>query len=145
MLPRGALYILQRGVQWKQGVVVYRTLYTSLLYNTTPIHCTPHPLHPPLQSIHSQKAKRRRLSWLSWPRSDDCRGCRDLWFLLPVMLVGFAPKKKRRRQTNIYNRMLSFIQWISGINITETNTIKQHKANASQNSGGTSLNDLSLA
>ena len=45
------LYILQRGVQWKQGVVVYMTLYTSLLYNTTPIHCTPDPLHPPLQSI----------------------------------------------------------------------------------------------
>ena len=29
------------------------TLYISLLYNTTPIHCTPDPLHPPLQSIHS--------------------------------------------------------------------------------------------
>ena len=39
----GTLYIPQRGVQWKQGVVVYMTLYTSLLYNTTPS-----PLHPPL-------------------------------------------------------------------------------------------------
>ena len=46
------VYILQRGVQWKQGVVVYIVLYTVSLYNTTPIHCTPHPLHPPLQSIH---------------------------------------------------------------------------------------------
>ena len=45
-------YILQRGVQWKKGVVNYMTLYTSLLYNTAPIHCTPDPLHPPLQSIH---------------------------------------------------------------------------------------------
>ena len=45
------LYILQRGVQWKQGVVVYIILYTMLLYNTTPIHCTPFPLHPPLPSI----------------------------------------------------------------------------------------------
>ena len=44
-------YIPQRGVQWKQGVVIYMTLCTSLLYSTTPIHCTPHPLHPPLQSI----------------------------------------------------------------------------------------------
>ena len=44
-------YIPQRGVQWKQGVVIYLTLYASLLYNTTPIHCTPDPLHPPLQSI----------------------------------------------------------------------------------------------
>ena len=32
---RGAVdsYILQRGVQWKQGVVVYMTLYTSSLYD----------------------------------------------------------------------------------------------------------------
>ena len=45
-------YILQRGVQWKQGVVSYMALYTSFLYNTTPTHCTPLPLHPPLQSIH---------------------------------------------------------------------------------------------
>ena len=44
-------YIPQRGVQWTQGVVIYLTLYTSLLCNTTPIHCTPDPLHPPLQSI----------------------------------------------------------------------------------------------
>ena len=41
-----ALYILQRGVQWKQGVVIRMLLCTSLLCNTTPIHCTPNPLHP---------------------------------------------------------------------------------------------------
>ena len=46
------VYIPQRGVQWKQGAVIYMTLYTSSLYNTTPTHCTPDPLHPPLQSIH---------------------------------------------------------------------------------------------
>ena len=45
------LYILQRGVQWKQGVVIEMMLYTSLLYNTTPIHCTLLPLHPPLMNI----------------------------------------------------------------------------------------------
>ena len=45
------LYILQRGVQRKQGVVNYMMLFTILLYNTTTVHCTPHPLHPPLQSI----------------------------------------------------------------------------------------------
>ena len=33
--------IHQRGVQWKQGVVVYMLLDTSVLYDTTPIHCTP--------------------------------------------------------------------------------------------------------
>ena len=37
----GRFYILQRVVQWKQGVVIYMTLYTSVLYDTTPIHCTP--------------------------------------------------------------------------------------------------------
>ena len=41
-----SLKIHQRGVQWKQGVGIYMMLYTSLLYNTTPIHCTPLPLHP---------------------------------------------------------------------------------------------------
>ena len=41
------LYIPQRGVQWKQEVEIYMISYTSLLYDTTPIHCTPLPLHPP--------------------------------------------------------------------------------------------------
>ena len=48
------VYIPQRGVQRKQGVVIYMTLYTSLLYNTTPIHCTPLPLHPPVMNTHRQ-------------------------------------------------------------------------------------------
>ena len=39
--------IHQRGVQWKQGVVIYMMLCTSLLYYTTPIHCTALRLHPP--------------------------------------------------------------------------------------------------
>ena len=42
--------IHQRGVRWKQGVVIYMILYTSLLYSTTPIHCTPLRLHPPLMN-----------------------------------------------------------------------------------------------
>ena len=50
-------YIPQRGVQWKQGVVIYMTLYTSLLYNTTPIHCTPLPLHPPCNEYPSLQAE----------------------------------------------------------------------------------------
>ena len=51
---RTELYIPQRGVQWKQGVVIYRMLYTSLLYNTTPIHCTPLPLHPPVMNAQER-------------------------------------------------------------------------------------------
>ena len=30
---------------------LYMMLCTSLLYNTTPIHCTPLPLHPPLRNV----------------------------------------------------------------------------------------------
>ena len=42
--------IHQWGVQWKQGVMIYMMLYTSLFYNTTPIYCTPLPLHPPVMN-----------------------------------------------------------------------------------------------
>ena len=51
---RPCFKIHQRGVQWKQGVVIYMLLYTSLLYNTTPIHCTPLPLHPPVVNTQSR-------------------------------------------------------------------------------------------
>ena len=46
--------IHQRGVQWKQGVVIYIMLYTILLYKTIPIHCTPLRLHPPLMNTQIQ-------------------------------------------------------------------------------------------
>ena len=49
---RKCFKIHQRGVQWKQGVVIYTILYTSLLYHTTPIHCTSLPLHPPVMNAH---------------------------------------------------------------------------------------------
>ena len=49
------LKLHQRGVQWKQGVVIYVMLCTSLSYNTTPIHCTPLPLHPPLRNVDERK------------------------------------------------------------------------------------------
>ena len=49
--PPRRVYIPQRGVQWKQGVVIYMMLYISLLYNTTRIRCTPLPLHPTVMNI----------------------------------------------------------------------------------------------
>ena len=49
-------YIPQRGVQRKQGVVIYMMLCTFLLSNTTPIRCTPLPLHPPLMNSHDWRA-----------------------------------------------------------------------------------------
>ena len=45
--------IHQRGVQWKQGVVICMMLYTRLLHNTTPIHCTPLALHHPVMNTQS--------------------------------------------------------------------------------------------
>ena len=50
--------IHRRGVQWKQGVVIYMMLHTNLLYNTTPIHCTPLSLHPPV--MNTQQLRRRK-------------------------------------------------------------------------------------
>ena len=47
--------IHQRGVQWKQGVVIYMTLYTSLIHKTIPIHCTPLALHPPLMNTQTSR------------------------------------------------------------------------------------------
>ena len=38
-----ALKIHQRGVQWKQDVVMCMLLYTILFYNTTAIHCNEYP------------------------------------------------------------------------------------------------------
>ena len=65
--PSELLKIYQRGVQWKQGVVVYMMLYTTLLYNTTPIHCTPLRLHPPLmntqQSAEGARGGARERPW----------------------------------------------------------------------------------
>ena len=49
-----------KGVQWKQGVVNYMMLCTILLYNTTPIHCTPLPLHPPLLRVSNSGRARSR-------------------------------------------------------------------------------------
>ena len=48
-----ALKIHQSGVQWKQGVVICTMLYTSVLHDTTPIHCTPLPLHPPVMNTQA--------------------------------------------------------------------------------------------
>ena len=50
--------IQQRGVQWKQGVVVYMMLLAVLLYNTTPIHCTPLRLHPSLMNTQVRTLQR---------------------------------------------------------------------------------------
>ena len=50
--------IHQRGVQWKQGVVIYMMLFISLFYNATPIHCTLLRLHPPLMNTQRSSAAR---------------------------------------------------------------------------------------
>ena len=95
-------YIPQRGVQWKQGVVIYMTLYTSLLYNTTPIHCTPDPLHPPLQSIQL----------LDHPMH-------TLWLILQAVFE--APETRRKRGRNVAARQ--FFQ------IVDASKMKQSSCN----------------
>ena len=37
-------------------VVICMVLYTMSLYNTSPIRCTPLPLHPPVMNIQSDGA-----------------------------------------------------------------------------------------
>ena len=69
--PDGAtLYILQRGVQWKQGVVIRMLLYTILLCNTTQIHCTPLRLHPPVMNTHTPNLPTNLISLLRFVDSD---------------------------------------------------------------------------
>ena len=58
-----------RGVQWKQGVLVYMILYAVPLYNTTPMHCTPLRLHPPLMNTHSCPVFDQGSSGFHWPRT----------------------------------------------------------------------------
>ena len=54
-----------KGGAVEQGVVMYMMLYTSLLYNTTPIHCTPLRLHPLVMNAHfcTVLARNRRLRY----------------------------------------------------------------------------------
>ena len=57
-----AVKIQQRGVQWKQGVVIYIMSCTVSLHNANPIHCTPLPLHPPLLNTQwDERAARARI------------------------------------------------------------------------------------
>ena len=53
------VYVLQRGVRWKQGVVVYILSRAVLLFNNTPIHRTPLPTHP---SPHNEYPGRRTIN-----------------------------------------------------------------------------------
>ena len=58
-----SFHILQRGVQWKQGVVICMVLHTTLLYNTAPIHCNPSDCTPLCRvSILSSRIGRGRNS-----------------------------------------------------------------------------------
>ena len=83
------LYIPQRGVQWKQDVVICMLLYTSLLYTTTPIHCTPLPLHPPAMNT------RRRVSLAPKGRWQQYAGARPaaLWQVAYERPIIFAQKQ----------------------------------------------------
>ena len=67
LLP-GPVKIHQRGVQWKQGVVIYVMLYTVVLHDTTQIHCTPPPTAPPCDGYPTRLSGSRRRSPRPRPR-----------------------------------------------------------------------------
>ena len=69
--------IHQRGVQWKQGVVVYTILQAVLLCNTTPIHCTPLPLHPPVMNTHMLEHRHSRVFSAVLHRKENICGEKD--------------------------------------------------------------------
>ena len=89
--------IHQKGVQWKQGVVIYMMLYTSSLYNTTAIHCTLLPLHPPVMNTHEYPAApspelprarcTKRESAIMFPRAGDWHVALSLLFILLLLLM----------------------------------------------------------
>ena len=60
--PATFFKIHQRGVQRKQGVVMHMMLCTGLLYDTTPIRCTPLPLHPACNEYPAGRAAAREVS-----------------------------------------------------------------------------------
>ena len=90
------LKIHQRGMQWKQGVVIYVMLYSSWLCNATPIHCTPLRLQPRLNTHwrgKSQKEVGRRL--LRFPPTDwaEDNRPRHFWSVLGCSVyVGNGPR-----------------------------------------------------
>ena len=61
------LKIHQRGVQWKQGVVIHMMLCTTLLCNATPIRCTPLRLHPPVMNTHQHATRKSTFPWRAVP------------------------------------------------------------------------------
>ena len=111
--------INQRGVQWKQGVVIYMMLYTSWLHNSAPIHCTPLPLHPPVMNTHSRSSGFHRggavgggcsvvIDYQYWITQVQCSipfRISDLWLPLPPRAASslathpWTPRPRRVRHT----------------------------------------------
>ena len=86
-----SLKIHQRGVQWKQGVLIYMIIWFYILvyYNTTPIHGTPLRLHPPLMNTHTCRRQVEELVELPEEARvlagilalDHCSHELDMWFV----------------------------------------------------------------
>ena len=83
---RYSIKIHQRGLQWKQGVVTCLVLYTILLYNTTPIHCTPLRLHPPVMNTHS-----------SIPSCTSFKCTRTFWYYCLMCVLTSKHKQSLRK------------------------------------------------
>ena len=78
-----------KGVQWKQGVVICMVLYTILLYNPAPIHCTPLPLHPPVMNTQAGQRRTGRHPEGTEPRRPREWGHTWQVLSLIVLLSGF--------------------------------------------------------
>ena len=88
-----------KGVQWKQGVVMYM-IYAGLLYNTTPIHCTPLPLHPPVMNTHCRPS-RSRCVWQTMKPGSSTRGSTPSVFYLSGR---FVPREREVKSSNSLNQ-----------------------------------------
>ena len=71
----------QRGVQWKQGVVVHIIVCVLLLHNATPIHCTPSAEYPNESTIRTEEFSARKVA------SQSPRGGREQEVLLYHIVV----------------------------------------------------------
>ena len=91
------IYILQRGVQWKLGVVICMVLYMISTYDTTPIRCTPLPLHPPV--INTQESRKERTSSSSSYEPPVSRYPRDVSANHPTNVIVHSQKTQKERVT----------------------------------------------
>ena len=99
----------QRGVQWKQGVVIYVLIYTSVLYGTTPINCSRLPLHPPCNDYptnmsprHSSRGSVRSGAAVSTEAIGAPSGVNSITLVMPTRMFRSKHLLFRHLYTSMY-------------------------------------------